>query len=348
MKKIVLLIAAIGLAACSGTQTSATKSTITSSITPISFEETITADELKTHLTVVASDEMEGRETGSPGQKRAGNYLIEQYKKNGIPFPKGADSYYQPIPAAFLNAKRNEGLGDSENIWAFIEGSEKPNEIVVISAHYDHVGIKNGEVYNGADDDGSGTVALLEIAQAFQKAKKEGHGPKRSLLFLHVTGEEHGLLGSRYYAENPLFPLSQTVADVNIDMIGRRDAQHTNDGNYIYVIGSDYLSSDLYTVCEAVNAKYTQLKLDYKYNDRKDPNRFYYRSDHYNFAKHNIPSVFLFSGVHADYHKATDEVDKIEFDLLSKRAQYAFTIVWEIANRDARLIVDKSDSENKK
>lgn len=348
MKKITLLLVAISLAACSGSQSTATKSSANGPVTPIAYMESITANELKTYLTVVASDEMEGRETGSPGQKRAGNYLIEQYKKNGIPFPKGADSYYQPVPAAYLNAKRNEGLNDSENIWAFIEGSEKPNEIVVISAHYDHVGIKNGEVYNGADDDGSGTVALLEIAQAFQKAKKEGHGPKRSLLFLHVTGEEHGLHGSRYYSENPLFPLANTVADVNIDMIGRRDAKHAYNGNYIYVIGSDYLSSDLYTICENVNSKYTHLDLDYKYNDRKDPNRFYYRSDHYNFAKNNIPSVFLFSGVHADYHKATDEVDKIEFDLLTKRAQYAFTIVWEIANRDARLIVDKSDPESKK
>ncbi|MFY7758852.1 MAG: M28 family metallopeptidase [Flavobacterium stagni] len=348
MKKITLLLVAISLAACSGSQSSATKPSANGPVTPIAYMESITANELKTYLTVVASDEMEGRETGSSGQKRAGNYLIEQYKKNGIPFPKGADSYYQPVPAAYLNAKRNEGLNDSENIWAFIEGSEKPNEIVVISAHYDHVGIKNGEVYNGADDDGSGTVALLEIAQAFQKAKKEGHGPKRSLLFLHVTGEEHGLHGSRYYSENPLFPLANTVADVNIDMIGRRDAKHADNGNYIYVIGSDYLSSDLYTICENVNSKYTHLDLDYKYNDRKDPNRFYYRSDHYNFAKNNIPSVFLFSGVHADYHKATDEVDKIEFDLLTKRAQYAFTIAWEIANRDARLIVDKSDPESKK
>ncbi|MEN9337156.1 MAG: hypothetical protein RLZZ500_2143 [Bacteroidota bacterium] len=348
MKKILALITASFFVSCSGTQSTAPKAAPSGPVTPISYMETITSNELKTYLTVVASDEMEGRETGSPGQKRAGMYLIEQYKKNGIPFPKGATSYYQPIPATFLNAKRNEGLNDSENIWAFIEGSEKPNEIVVISAHYDHVGVKNGEVYNGADDDGSGTVALLEIAQAFQKAKKEGHGPKRSLLFLHVTGEEHGLHGSRYYSENPLFPLANTVADVNIDMIGRRDVKHADNGNYIYVIGSDYLSSDLYTICEAVNTKYTHLDLDYKYNDRKDPNRFYYRSDHYNFAKNNIPSVFLFSGVHADYHKATDEVDKIEFDLLTKRAQYAFTIVWEIANREQRLLVDKTDPETKK
>lgn len=303
----------------------------------------ISMESLRTNLNVIASDEMEGRETGSKGQKKAGEYIIEFYKKHGVAFPKGATGYYQPVPAVFMNAKRNENLPDSENIWAYIEGSEKPNEIVVLSAHYDHVGIKKGEIYNGADDDGSGTVALMEVAAAFQKAKNEGRGPKRSVLILHVTGEEHGLHGSRYYSENPLFPLANTVADVNIDMIGRRDDFHKDSNNYIYIIGSDYLSSDLYNICENVNKEYTKLDIDYKYNDKNDPNRFYYRSDHYNFAKNGIPSVFLFNGTHADYHKATDEVDKIEFDALTKRTQYAFAITWEIANRDKKLVVDKSD-----
>jgi Zn-dependent M28 family amino/carboxypeptidase len=284
---------------------------------------------------------MEGRETGSDGQKRAGVYLINQYKKNDISFPKGANSYYQNVPAAFLNAKRDQGLLDSENIWAFIEGSEKPNEIVVISAHYDHVGVKNGAVYNGADDDGSGTVALLEIAKAFQNAKKEGHGPKRSILFLHVTGEEHGLLGSSYYSENPLFPMANTITDINIDMIGRRDAAHANTNNYVYVIGADRLSTDLDNITATANKKYVQMDLDYKYNDPADPNHFYERSDHYNFAKNGVPSVFLFNGVHTDYHQKTDTPDKIEFDALTKRAQLAFTIAWELANRENRPVVDK-------
>ena len=305
------------------------------------YMNTITADELKTHLYIVASDEMEGRETGSEGQKKAGAYLINQYKKDGISFPTGASDYYQRIPAAFLNAKRNENLPDSENIWAYIEGSEKPNEVLVISAHYDHVGVKNGKIYNGADDDGSGTVALLEIAQAFEKAKKAGHGPKRSILFLHVTGEEHGLHGSRYYSENPLFPLANTIADINIDMIGRRDEAHANSNNYVYVIGANRLSTDLDNITTEANAKYTKLNLDYKYNDPKDPNHFYERSDHYNFAKKGIPSVFLFNGVHADYHKHTDTPDKIEYDALAKRAQFAFVIAWELANRENRPVVDK-------
>ena len=338
MKKYLILLLLAATFSCTSQKNSI------SEVSPVKYTKTITEADLKTHLYIVASDEMEGRETGSPGQKKAGDYLINQYKNNKIPFPKGATEYYQRVPAAYLNAKKDENLPDSENIWAYIEGSEKPNEVVVISAHYDHVGMKNGEIYNGADDDGSGTVALLEIAQAFQIAKNEGNGPKRSVLILHVTGEEHGLHGSRYYSENPLFPLANTITDVNIDMIGRSDEFHKDSNNYVYLIGSDYLSTDLYNICEDANKNYINLFIDYKFNDRNDPNRFYYRSDHYNFAKNGIPSVFLFNGVHADYHKPTDEVEKIEFDALTKRTQLAFAIAWELANRDNRPVVDKSGS----
>ncbi|SDH30596.1 M28 family peptidase [Winogradskyella thalassocola] len=231
----------------------------------------------------------------------------------------------------------------SENVVAFIKGSEKPNEIVVISAHLDHEGIKNGEIYNGADDDGSGTVAILEIAQAFKMAEKAGHGPKRSILFLHVTGEEKGLLGSRHYTDNdPIFPLENTVADLNIDMIGRVDpSREIGTRNYIYLIGSDKLSTDLHTISEEANTKYVNMELDYKFNDENDPNRFYYRSDHYNFAKNNIPVIFYFNGTHDDYHKPSDTPDKIEYDLLETRARLVFYTAWEVANRDQRIVVDK-------
>ncbi|WP_310595043.1 M28 family peptidase [Flavobacterium sp.] len=337
MKKILFLsLIALGTSCKNGALV-----TFNKNVDPTQYMKTITAEDLKKHLYIIAADSMEGRETGSAGQKKAGRYLISQYQKNEVSFPKGATSYYQPIPAAYLNKKYGGNLGDSENIWAFIEGSEKPNEIVVVSAHYDHVGTKDGEVYNGADDDGSGTSALLELAQAFQIAKKEGHGPKRSILFLHVTGEEHGLHGSRFYSENPLFPLENTVADVNIDMIGRRDEIHPNTNNYVYIIGANRLSSDLDFVCAIMNQKYVNLDLDYRFNDPKDPNHFYERSDHYNFAKHGIPAVFFFNGVHADYHKKTDEPDKIEYDALAKRAQLAFVTAWELANRKDRIVVDK-------
>ena len=232
----------------------------------------------------------------------------------------------------------------SENVVAFIEGSEKPNEIIVISAHLDHEGIKNGEVYNGADDDGSGTIAIIEIAEAFKMAKSDGNGPKRSILFLHVTGEEKGLLGSRHYTDNdPIFPLANTVANLNIDMIGRTDPKRKEgDRNYVYLIGSDKLSTDLHNVSEAVNSKYCNVKLDYTYNDENDPNRYYYRSDHYNFVKNNIPVIFYFNGTHDDYHRPSDTPDKIEYDLLENRTRLVFHTAWEIANRDERIVVDKA------
>jgi Zn-dependent M28 family amino/carboxypeptidase len=335
MKKILFLsLIALGSSCKNGALVA------TNNVDPTQYMKTISADDLKKHLYIIAADSMEGRETGSAGQKKAGKYLISQYQQNQVSFPKGASDFYQAVPASFLNKKRNNNLPDSENIWAFIEGSEKPEEVIVISAHYDHVGIENGDVYNGADDDGSGTSALLEIAQAFQMAKKAGHGPKRSILFLHVTGEEHGLLGSRYYSENPLFPLANTVADVNIDMIGRRDALHADTNNYVYIIGANRLSSELDHISATMNQKYVGLDLDYRFNDPKDPNRFYERSDHYNFAKFGIPSVFFFNGVHADYHKKSDEPNKIEYDALEKRTQLAFVIAWELANRKDRIVVD--------
>ncbi len=232
---------------------------------------------------------------------------------------------------------------DSENVAAVLKGSKKPDEYVIISSHLDHIGIAaDGQINNGADDDGSGTVGLLEIAEAFKKAADAGHGPERSIVFLHVTGEEKGLLGSQYYTDQePLFPLAQTVANLNIDMIGRIDPKREGDRNYIYLIGSDKLSTELHELSEAVNEKYMNIELDYKYNDENDPNRFYYRSDHYNFAKNNIPIIFYFNGTHDDYHRPGDTPDKINYDLLENRSRLVFHTAWEVANREARLIVDK-------
>ncbi len=234
----------------------------------------------------------------------------------------------------------------SENILGFMEGSDKSDEVLVITAHYDHIGISSraegDKINNGADDDGSGTVAVLAMAKAFVQAKKDGKGPRRSILFMTVTGEEKGLLGSRYYTDNsPVYPLSSTVANLNIDMIGRRDPQHKSSAPYVYVIGSDKLSSQLHELSETTNKTYTNLIFDYTYNDENHPERIYYRSDHWNFAKNNIPIVFYFDGVHEDYHKPSDEVDKIEFDLLSLRAKAVFHAAWGIANRENKLMMDK-------
>ncbi|MFT4612327.1 MAG: Zn-dependent M28 family amino/carboxypeptidase, partial [Gammaproteobacteria bacterium] len=235
---------------------------------------------------------------------------------------------------------------ESENVVAFIKGTEKPDEILIISAHLDHEGIKDGKIYNGADDDGSGTVAILEIAEAFKAAADNGDGPKRSILFLHVTGEEKGLLGSKHYADNdPIFPLKNTVADLNIDMIGRTDPKREGDRNYVYLIGSDKLSTELHNISEEANTKYTNIILDYTFNDENDPNRFYYRSDHYNFAKNNIPVIFYFNGTHDDYHQPSDTPDKIQYDLLENRTRLVFYTAWEVANRDARIIADKAETK---
>jgi len=236
----------------------------------------------------------------------------------------------------------------SENVVAYIKGSEKPDEIIVISAHLDHEGIKDGKIYNGADDDGSGTVGVLEIAEAFKLAVDNGQTPKRSVLFLHVTGEEKGLLGSRYYSDiNPIFPLKNTVVNLNIDMIGRSDPKRkSKTKNYVYLIGSDKLSTELHNISEEINKNCCNIELDYTFNDENDPNRFYYRSDHYNFAKNNIPVIFYFNGTHDDYHQHTDTPDKIEYDLLENRARLVFNTAWELANRDDRIIVDKPTATN--
>jgi len=518
MKRILLCSLALAMS-CNTSQKTVTETTkVTSQVaSSTTYAETITEAELKEHLYTYASDDYEGRETGTPGQKKAVEYIKGQYEKMGIPAAKSDGDYFQKVPLEiskvpsgaitvngsdynigehlvsfsqatgsyndiiyagygiesddysdysnidvadkFVLVKAGEPMNEdgtfkisgtstkslwsnigeslgkridlakdkgakgilyfdqanyprlksrfdylkgadsgnmsikddgassfanifidseiakaivpeiesdnvaksisttlefklessndevsSENVVAILRGSEKPNEYVVISSHLDHIGVNSdGEINNGADDDGSGTVALLEIAQAFKDAADKGHGPKRSIVFLHVTGEEKGLLGSQYYADNdPIFPLANTVANLNIDMIGRIDPKREGDRNYVYLIGSDKLSTDLHELSEEVNSKYMNIELDYTYNDENDPNRFYYRSDHYNFAKNNIPIIFYFNGTHDDYHRPTDTPDKINYDLLKNRTQLVFHTAWEVANRDQRVIVDKA------
>ena len=317
------------------------------------FAKTITEKDLKKHLYTYASDEFEGRNTGSEGQKKAVEYLKNFYIENNIKPGDPDKDYFQKMT---LNISRgNEGEVDSENVIAIIEGTEKPEEYLILTAHLDHVGYGRtgsrlrksyiGEVkdriHNGADDDGSGTVAMLEIAQAFKQASKKGKGPKRSIIFLHVTGEEKGLLGSAYYSDNPIYPLSNTVANLNLDMIGRIDPTRKGDKReYIYIIGSDHDSQDLHEISEQTNLQTVNLDLDYRYNAKDDPQRFYYRSDHYNFAKKGIPIIFYFSGTHEDYHLPSDTPDKINYDLLELRSKLIFYTAWNIANRDQRIIVD--------
>ncbi len=225
------------------------------------------------------------------------------------------------------------------NVLGYIEGTDEKlkNELVIITAHYDHLGKKGDNIYHGADDDGSGTSSVLEIAKAFAAAQRIGAGPRRSVLCMLVTGEEKGLLGSDYYTQFPIFPLDKTVADVNIDMVGRIDDLHAKKPDYVYVIGADKLSNELHLINEMMNANYLNMDLDYKYNDDNDPNRYYYRSDHYNFAKKGIPVIFYFNGTHDDYHRTSDTIEKIDFNLMTRRAQLAFFTAWELANRQDRI-----------
>jgi Zn-dependent M28 family amino/carboxypeptidase len=228
---------------------------------------------------------------------------------------------------------------ESSNVIGVLPGTDKKDEYVFVTGHYDHLGKKDSVIYYGADDDGSGTTSVLEIAETFVKAKEKGFAPRRTMVFMTVSGEEKGLWGSDYYTSHPVFSLDSTSVDLNIDMVGRIDPErkYGDSTNYVYTIGEDKLSSDLQPITDSINNKFTHLELDRKYNDLKDPNRFYYRSDHYNFAKHGVPIIFYFNGTHADYHKPTDTVDKINFDLMAKRVKLVFYTAWAIANRDNML-----------
>ena len=261
---------------------------------------------------------------------------LDQYRKAVAKAGKAIPSTFKPTASTLQLVTKTETF-TTENVLGYLEGGDKKDEVIVVSAHYDHLGIKDGVVFNGADDDGSGTVSVLAMARAFAQAKKDGHGPRRSILFLANTGEEEGLLGSQYYTDHPVFPLEKTVTDLNIDMVGRVDSLHQGKGDYVYLVGADRLSTELNTLSEATNQQYNPVALDYKYNDPADPEQIYYRSDHYNFAKHNVPIIFYTSGLHPQYHKATDDVEFIDFPAMARRDQLIFHTAWALAQRDTRV-----------
>lgn len=246
-----------------------------------------------------------------------------------------------PVSLSLTLHKDSRSLS-GHNVLGLVEGIDPAlkDEVLVVSAHFDHLGRRGDAIYHGADDNASGTSVVLEIAQAFAEARRAGAGPRRSVLFLLVSGEEKGLLGSQYYVNFPAVPLERTIANVNVDMVGRVDSKHSQNPNYVYVIGADRLSTELHQINETANAVYTQLELDYTYNARNDPNRFYYRSDHYNFAERGIPAIFYFSGTHEDYHRTTDTADKINYPKMTLIARLIFHTAWELTNRDKRIEVD--------
>jgi hypothetical protein len=268
--------------------------------------------------------------------------MSEEIKENA--------SDFKPMELDYMlshDVSISENTVVASNIAAFLEGSDPllKDEVVVLSAHHDHVGIGRPDstgdtIYNGADDDGSGTVGLLSTAQAMVAAKKAGAGPKRSVLFLHVSGEEKGLLGSRYYSDHPIYPIENTVANINVDMIGRVDKEHEENKDYIYVIGGEIISSGLDSLLRSANEATVNLDLSNRYNDLEDPNQFYRRSDHWNFGRLGIPFIFFFNGVHADYHRPSDSIEKIEWEALTKRTQLIYTTTAMIANSSERPAVD--------
>ena len=323
------------------------------------YAESITSEELTDLIYKFASDEFEGRNTGEAGQKLAVDFLKNFYIANDISQADNTENYFQKFIVDFSGRQvanpsdidslenstnsKNINWVNTENVAAIIEGSTYPDEYIILTAHLDHVGIEDGEIYNGADDDGSGSMALLEIAQAFKLAELDGNRPKRSIVILHVSAEEKGLLGSKYYTDNPLYPLNETITNLNVDMIGRTDpTRNSNNDEYVYLIGTDRLSTMLHETSEEVNDRTVNLELDYRFNAWDDPNRFYERSDHWHFAKNNIPVIFYFSGTHEDYHQPTDTPEKIRYDLLTKRRRLIFHKAWEIANMDERIEVDQN------
>jgi Peptidase family M28/PA domain len=266
-----------------------------------------------------------------------------------------------PLPTFNLSADKTASINvvadtekaKTQNVAAIWEGSDAvlKNEYVAIGAHYDHVGTNpnargDDKIFNGADDDGSGTVAVLSIAEALAKSSKR---PKRSILFVWHCGEEKGLWGSEYFNKFPTVDIKKVVTQLNIDMIGRsRKTDDTNPKNKdlsgenaVYVIGSEMMSSTLGAITKGTNDAYLKLGYDYRYDDPKDTNRFFFRSDHFNYAVNGIPIVFWFDGVHEDYHQPGDEPQKIDYAKMEKIARTIFLTLWEVSELKTRPAIDK-------
>ncbi len=318
---------------------------------PISkkYADSIKQEDLKNYLTYLASDELGGREPGQEGIELAAEFIKEKYINFGLkPVINKGNSYYQEFTMhergrrkpfskpMFLfdkedKEKHDYGYISTVNVVGMIEGSTFKDEYIVISAHYDHLGSKGERIFNGADDNGSGTSSLLEIAEAFCIAKKKGIQPKRNIVFACFSAEEKGLIGSRYFVENPPVPIENIVANLNIDMVGR------NDDNSIYIIGASVETPELDEIIKESNRNSVRLYLDYSLDRGRTPSSIFMRSDQYNFAKYGIPAVFFYGGHHGDYHETSDTIDKIKFSILQKRTKLVFHTAWELSNMQERI-----------
>ncbi len=266
-------------------------------------------------------------------------------------------SKQEPLPPALLKGVKMTIQVDADytvvrtrltrNVVGIVPGTDPKlrDTYVAFGAHYDHVGYAEGStagrgsqpgadpdrISNGADDDGSGTVGVMALAKAFALGPK----PKRSLLFVWHAGEEAGLLGSRYNADYPVVPNEKIVAQLNIDMIGRNRNDDPAESNTVYVVGSDRISTELHNVNEDANASLPKpMKLDYEMNDPADPESIYTRSDHYSYALKGIPIIFYTTGLHKDYHRVTDSVEKIVFPKLAAIAQLVYATGMRVGNLD--------------
>ena len=288
------------------------------------------------------------------GEKLDGTQILNQ-REAGTPGDSFELSAQKRVHFTVANAYED---AQTQNVVAILEGRDPvlKNEYVAVGAHYDHVGVRTGagvtgdKIYNGADDDGSGTVSVLAMAEALSHTPVR---PKRSILFIWHAGEERGLWGSQYFTDNPTVPLSSIITELNIDMIGRsKRPGDTNVANRaltgpdeIYVIGSKMMSTELGELSEAVNKSYLNLTFNYLYDNPKDPNRFFFRSDHFNYARKGIPIIFYFDGEHEDYHKPSDTPDKIDYQKMEKVARTIFVTLLELANGKTRPKVDKPLSQ---
>jgi len=325
-----LLVAAVLLLTGCGTGASAGSATMPESAAVRQGTESITVERIRGHLEVLAHDSLGGRDTPSQGLESAAAYLATELRRFGLG-PAGTNqTFYQRYPFVRRGAPSDAAPAFPPNVVAVWPGSDPAlkDEYVVLTAHFDHVGIgrpvDGDSIYNGADDNASGTAALLEVARAFASLDER---PKRSVLFLFVSGEEHGLLGSRWYSDNPTVPIGSIVANINADMIGR------NAPDSIVVIGKEY--SSLGEIVDGVGHRHPELGLVVS-DDLWPEERFFYRSDHFNFARQEIPILFFFSGVHEDYHRPSDTLDRIDADKITRVARLIFHTTFKVANASDR------------
>ena len=327
---------------------------------------TVSAANPKQHVFALASDDFQGRKTGTDGQVQAATYCTQALRQSHLIAPFRLDSVRGSFRQTFAftttevalygqvrsysgtrytkselvplpqTAKDSSQVLFGQNVGGLIIGTDLKQELLIISAHYDHLGKEGKRVFYGADDNASGTATVLGVSAVFDSLRQAGIRSRRSILFVLFSGEESGLLGSSYFIHNSPVPLSQLVCDLNVDMVGRVDDAHRKKPDYCYLLTNNE-GQKLRQIAEQANAQSMNLAINQGgYDTVNDPEQFFSRSDHYNFAKQGIPALFFTNGSHIDYHKPTDTADRINYEVLAKRATLVFQTAWVLANQDER------------